>query len=139
MSETEMPIFGYARLAHRSLVQIYSTNIVPATQIAFILGKLLPMEVDLWAGIEIPDPIPEDWIALEITEPTDETETADTQMREQLPNRTRGWLDACRSLVFQYHQRYSPELEAIEIMEELPMATLPEEAEEIEPNVVREI
>lgn len=137
MAETEMPVFGYARLAHKSLVQVYSDNIVPATQIAFILGKLLPMEVDLWAGIEIPDPIPEDWIPLEITEPTEGTEEADTQMREQLPNRTRGWMDACRSLVFQYHQRFSPELEEIRVIEEIPPAD-PEEAEETEPNVVRE-
>ena len=138
MSETEMPIFGYARLAHRSLVQIYSTNIVPATQIAFILGKLLPMEVDLWAGLEIPSPIPDDWITLEITEPAEGTEGTDTQMREQLPNRTRGWLDACRSLVFQYHQRFSPDLEVISVIEELPVAEVPEEAEEINTDVVRE-
>lgn len=120
-------MFGHAKLSHKGLVQLYSTNFVPISQIAFVLGKLLPMSTEIWISDEVPDEIPEDWIRLTVEVP--EGEVIDESILAELPNRTRGWFTPARHLVLMYHQRFSPDLEVVEVIEDLPEYSEPEESE----------
>ncbi len=125
MNITDELVFGHAKLSHKGLVQLYSNNFVPIAQIAFVLGKLLPMTTEIWITDEVPDEIPEDWIRLTVETP--EGVTLEEDILSELPNRTRGWFAPARHLVLMYHQRFSPELDVVEVIEDLP--ELPEEPE----------
>lgn len=114
-------IFGHAKLSHKGLVQLYSDKFVPISQIAFVLGKLLPMPTEVWISDEVPDVIPEDWIRLTVEVP--EGITIEEDILAELPNRTRGWFTPARHVVMMYHQRFSPELEVVEVIEDLPEYT----------------
>lgn len=127
--QTEPRIFGYARIAHQSLVQLYVPDLLPAVQIAYVLGKLLPMNVDLWQSKEpkLPDEIPADWISLTIEPPQEGWESADPALKASLPNRTAGWFQACRVVVHKYHQAHGQGAEEIEVIENIPEGTATEE------------
>ena len=133
MSRTEQnPTFGYARLTHQTVVQIYATQLVPAAQIAFCLGKLLPMGVDLWIGTDVPAEIPADWIKLEVvSDPSLEGQQFDRTTMQGVANRTRGWFRACRDVVVAYIRMYRPNEDVVQVIENVPEETPQTQEEQI--------
>ena len=128
-ARTTSKIFGYAKIAHKNLVQVFLPEIGPACQLSFVLGKLLPMEVDLWVSKdEIPSEIPSDWLPLSVTPLEGEWKEAEGVIAPDLSNRTKGWLTAARLVVHKYLQKYGGGLEAVEVIEDIP--TGPERPEE---------
>lgn len=108
MVKAEEIVFGYASLDNQNVVKLYVDNIYAASQIAFVLGKLLPMGVDLWIG-SIPKDIPDTYIPLRIVQPNE------PELQRDLPNRTKRWYPAVRNVVLSYHSRFSPNIEDIKV------------------------
>lgn len=106
MVKAEDIVFGYGLIDNPSVIKLYIDNIYAASQICYVLGKTLPIRVDLWIG-PVPKDIPDTYIPLKITPPSE------TDLIKDLPNRTRRWYPAAREVALAYNNKYGPGTEEI--------------------------